>query len=74
MALYKWARKDLALRVKAWRRKLGLSLREAAGIINIQFTTLARVERAVQDPSAETLLRLMDWFDIHPCALLRRDR
>jgi transcriptional regulator with XRE-family HTH domain len=52
---------ELATRVKARRRALGLSLRAAAIEAGVSAATLSRVERGDYMPERDNLFRLLRW-------------
>lgn len=55
-------RKKLIDRAQAKRNKLCLSLREAAPLIGVSFSTLARLERGQGSPSLLVGRRLRRWL------------
>lgn len=54
----------LAARVRARRRGLGFSLRDAADAIGVSAATLSRVESGGRLPGREALLRIAHWLGI----------
>jgi transcriptional regulator with XRE-family HTH domain len=54
---------DLAGRVRARRRDLGVGMREAARQIGISAATLSRVERGGHLPDRENLFRFQRWLE-----------
>jgi transcriptional regulator with XRE-family HTH domain len=52
---------ELATRVKARRRSLGISLRAAAVEAGVSAATLSRVERGDYMPERDNLFRLLRW-------------
>jgi len=54
----------LVARVKARRRSLGLSLRDAADAIGVSAATLSRIESGGRLPGRETLLRIAHWLGV----------
>jgi transcriptional regulator with XRE-family HTH domain len=54
----------LAARVKARRRGLGFSLRDAAAAIGVSAATLSRVESGDRLPGRENLLRIAHWLGV----------
>src|SRR3954453_694323 len=54
---------ELSPRVRAKRRSLGLSIREAAAAAHVSAPTFPRVERG-HVPERDTLLRLARWADV----------
>jgi transcriptional regulator with XRE-family HTH domain len=52
---------ELAIRLKARRRELGISLRTAAAEIGVSPATMSRVERGDYLPDRDNLFRLLDW-------------
>lgn len=60
---------ELAQRVRAKRRSLGVTIREAAADAGVSAPTLSRVERG-HLPERENLLRLARWADIRIDPLL----
>lgn len=52
---------ELATRVKARRRELGISLRAAAAEVGVSAATLSRVERGDYLPDRDNLFRLLRW-------------
>jgi transcriptional regulator with XRE-family HTH domain len=55
---------NLAARVKAKRRGLGLSLRDAADAIGVSAATLSRVETGDRLPGRDCLLRIAQWLGV----------
>src|SRR4051794_16299241 len=54
---------ELATRVKARRRALGISLRAAAVEAGVSAATLSRVERGDYMPERDNLFRLLRWVE-----------
>lgn len=54
----------LAARVKAKRRGLNFSLRDAADAIGVSAATLSRVESGGRVPGRESLLRIAHWLGV----------
>jgi transcriptional regulator with XRE-family HTH domain len=54
----------LVARVKARRRSLGFSLREAADAIGVSAASLSRVESGDRLPGRENLLRIAHWLGV----------
>ena len=54
---------DLAARVRARRRDLGVGMREAARQIGVSAATLSRVERGGHLPDRENLFRFQRWLE-----------
>jgi len=54
----------LVARVKARRRSLGFSLRDAADAIGVSAATLSRVESGGRLPGREALLRIAHWLGV----------
>jgi transcriptional regulator with XRE-family HTH domain len=52
---------ELATRIKARRRELGISLRSAAAEAGVSAATLSRVERGDYLPERDNLFRLLRW-------------
>ena len=52
---------ELATRIKARRRELGISLRAAAVEVGVSAATLSRVERGDYLPDRDNLFRLLRW-------------
>ena len=55
---------NLAARVKAKRRGLGFSLRDAADAIGVSAATLSRVETGDRLPGRDSLLRIAQWLGV----------
>jgi transcriptional regulator with XRE-family HTH domain len=55
---------DLAARVKARRRELGLSQRDAAPAVGLSHATLSRVESGDYLPERDNLFRLLAWLGL----------
>jgi transcriptional regulator with XRE-family HTH domain len=54
---------DLAARIRARRRDLGIGMREAARQIGVSAATLSRVERGGHLPDRENLFRFQRWLE-----------
>ena len=54
---------DLAARVRAHRRDLGIGMREAARQIGVSASTLSRVEGGGHLPDRENLFRFQRWLE-----------
>jgi transcriptional regulator with XRE-family HTH domain len=55
---------ELAARLGARRRELGMSLRAAAAEVGVSAATLSRVESGAYLPERDNLFRLLDWLGI----------
>ena len=60
---------DLATAVHVRRVALGLSHRALADQTGVSFATLARLERGVGAPDANTQVRLLSWLEAHSTEL-----
>jgi transcriptional regulator with XRE-family HTH domain len=58
--------KVLGRLVRQERRRRGLTLRDAAALAGVPFTTLARVECGHNTPDALNFLLICAWLDIPP--------
>jgi transcriptional regulator with XRE-family HTH domain len=54
---------DLAARIRARRRDLGIGMREAAQQIGVSAATLSRVERGGHLPGRDNLFRFERWLE-----------
>jgi transcriptional regulator with XRE-family HTH domain len=54
---------ELAARVRARRRDLGIGMREAARQIGVSAATLSRIERGGHLPDRENLFRFRRWLE-----------
>jgi transcriptional regulator with XRE-family HTH domain len=57
---------DLGARLRARRRRLGLSLREAAAEVGVSAATLSRIEGGGHLPERDNLFRLLRWLGVEP--------
>ena len=57
-------------RIRNCRRRLGISLEDLGELANISWTTIGKIERGVQSPSVETIIRISTALDVDPGALL----
>jgi transcriptional regulator with XRE-family HTH domain len=55
---------ELAARLAARRRELGMSLRAAAAEVGVSAATLSRVESGDYLPERDNLFRLLDWLGL----------
>ena len=55
---------ELASRLIARRRELGLSLRDAAALVGVSAATLSRIEGGKHLPERDNLFRLLDWLGV----------
>jgi transcriptional regulator with XRE-family HTH domain len=55
---------ELGARLRARRRQLGLSLREAAADVGVSAATLSRVEGGGHLPERDNLFRLLRWLGV----------
>jgi transcriptional regulator with XRE-family HTH domain len=55
---------ELAARLGARRRELGMSLRAAAAQVGVSAATLSRVESGAYLPERDNLFRLLDWLGL----------
>jgi transcriptional regulator with XRE-family HTH domain len=58
---------ELAARLTARRRELGLNLREAAAEVGVSAATLSRVERGAM-PERDSLSKLVEWLGMSETA------
>jgi transcriptional regulator with XRE-family HTH domain len=59
---------ELGARLRARRRQLGLSLREAAADVGVSAATLSRVEGGGHLPERDNLFRLLRWLGLDAAA------
>lgn len=55
--------RDIAERFKRHRQAAGLSLRDVEKLIGVSFSSLARLERKLGTPVAETQRRVIQWLE-----------
>ncbi|WP_427869817.1 helix-turn-helix domain-containing protein [Leucobacter luti] len=60
----------IGCRIRDRRRRLGISLEDLGEIANISWTTIGKIERGVQSPSVETIIRISTALDVDPGVFL----
>lgn len=60
------------MKLKEFRKKMGVSQREVSESLNIPQTTLFSYENNVSDPSIATLIKLADYFHVTVDELIGR--
>lgn len=53
-------------RIRAVRRKLGISLEDLGELSEISWTSIGKIERGVSSPTAESLVRLATALEVDP--------
>ena len=60
------------IRLRELREKRGISMKDAAGFLNIPYTTYVNYEKGTREPNIEALFRLADFFEVTIDELLER--
>ena len=58
------------IRLRELREKRGLSMKDAADLLNTPYTTYVNYEKGTREPNFEALFRLADFFGVSIDALL----
>lgn len=59
-------------RIREARWELGLTMDDLSELAHISLTSINKIERGAQSPSAETLVRIATALDIDPSALVAK--
>ncbi len=62
-------KKHFGARVKRYREEGGLSQEQLAEKIDVDFSTIGKIETGVNFPSAKTIVNLINFFNIGPAEL-----
>lgn len=57
---------EIGGRVRAVRRRLGISLEDLGDLSEISWTTIGKIERGASSPTAETIVRLASALEVDP--------
>lgn len=57
-------------RVRAVRRRLGISLEDLGELSEISWTSIGKIERGVSSPTVETIVRLATALEVDPGSLI----
>ena len=60
------------IRLRELREKRGLSMKDAADLLNMPYTTYVNYEKGTREPNIEALFRLADFFEVTIDELLER--
>lgn len=62
-------KKGFGAKVRQYREALGLSQEQLAEKINVELSTISKIENGASFPSTKTLVNLFNFFEIHPIEL-----
>lgn len=60
------------LRIKEMRESKGISMKEAARLLNLPYTTYVNYEKGLREPTSELLIQIADFFGVSIDFLLGR--
>ena len=52
------------LRIKEMRESKGISMKEAARLLNLPYTTYVNYEKGLREPTSELLIQIADFFGV----------
>lgn len=61
------------LRIKELRELKGISMKEAARLLNLPYTTYVNYEKGLREPTSEVLIQIADFFGVSVDFLLHRN-
>lgn len=62
-------KKGFGAKVRQYREALGLSQEQLAEKIDVELSTISKIENGVSFPNAKTIVNLFNYFEIHPIQL-----
>ncbi|GAA2834937.1 helix-turn-helix domain-containing protein [Leucobacter komagatae] len=68
--LHSPAAKTIGLRIREARQALGISMEDLSHLSELSLTSVGKIERGTQSPSAETLVRIASVLEIDPGSLI----
>ena len=68
--LHSPAAQTIGSRIREARRALGISMEDLSHLSELSLTSVGKIERGTQSPSAETLVRIATVLEIDPGSLI----
>lgn len=61
---------EIGRRIRSVRHRLGISLEDLGELAEVSWTTIGKIERGVQSPAAETIVRIATALEVDPGGFL----